>query len=433
MHNEPIVLVTVIPAGGKEVRLDLSDQILSFEYEDCEDKADQLKLTVDNHDLRNFDDPIWAQGNIIEASWGYPEALAPTRRCRIEKVTGFQELSIEALGEELAMNQVVRNRIFENMSRSDVIKQIAREHGYNSPEVLHIENTKTVRGQITQARLTDMQFISRLAHQEGMEWYVDFDGFHFHKRNLAQRPLRVIEYTDSDHGVPKEVLSISIENDVVSKPGTVHVKSRDPQERRTIDTVASHETEQKRTALASVQALPGTDSNFLPPAFLKMAQSFIMPSSERTEDGAQRTAAAEFRRSQHTAVKMTIEMLGDPNLLAKSVVEVRGVGKRLSQRYYVTEVKHTIDSGYKCSVKLVSDGTGGHETTSELAKEASAIQVGPGINGRKGMPSGEGGKRTIDTTPDLLAKYLGKDPDGAPQVTFQPLQLRDPVAPDEDQ
>jgi phage protein D len=424
MRNEPVILVTVTPEGSKAARVELSDRILGFEYEDCENKADKLKLRVDNWDLSNFDDPIWRKGNLIEVSWGYAEAMAPTRKCQIRKVSGFQELSVEAHGLEVTLNTQVRSRVFESMTRSEVVRKIAEEWGYRSDDVQHIEDTEVVRETIVQARLTDAQFVRRLAHKEGFEWFIDFDGFHFHQRDLAQRPLRTFEWTGVDAD-DREILSINVENDVTAKPGTVRAKSRDPVKRRTIDISASVMSELTRSVLGAIVEAPGTDSPPVP-GFQNIAHEEVVPTTETTEAGAQRHAAGRFRRAQQVAVKMSMEIVGDPNLLAKSVVEVRGVGKRLSQSYYVKEVKHSIKGGYKCSVTMVSDGSKGHSTRSVRAQEASAIQVGPRMKGRRGLPAADVARRTLDVDPKVLRALTGKDADGQDVTKYQDQRHREP-------
>jgi len=79
-RTEPQFFVKVVPEGRAGERVDLSEKVLSFVYEDSEHKADKLVLSVDNWDLKNFDDPVWKKGNLLEVSWGYPGDMAPTRR-----------------------------------------------------------------------------------------------------------------------------------------------------------------------------------------------------------------------------------------------------------------------------------------------------------------------------------------------------------------
>ena len=52
-------------------------------------------------------------------------------------------------------------------------------------------------------------------------------------------------------------------------------------------------------------------------------------------------------------------MLGDPSLLAKTVVEIEGISQRLSGKYYLHEAKHKIDgSGFTVELKALRDGHG---------------------------------------------------------------------------
>lgn len=430
MRVAPVVIVTVIPEGSPAVRLELSDKITAFSYEDCETKADKLTLRVDNWDLENFDDPIWRKGNIVEVSWGYPGNMAPTRRCVIEKVTGFLELSIDALGLEVVLNREHRVRTFEGVSRSEVARRIARDWGYSDPSVVHIEDTRIAREVIAQGKQTDAEFLRRLAQKEGFQWWIDFDGFHFHKRNLHQQPLRTIEWLPTDRG--GEVISMNVENDLAGKPGTVRVRGRDPLARRTLDMVASHETETSRPVLAKVQEAPGTDGKRVP-GFIGTGQSHITTTAESSDAAAKAVAAAKFETAQQVAVKINVEMLGDPQLLAKSVIELRGAGKRLSQRYYLRTVKHVIGAGYTCRVEMISDGSGGHSTDSTLAEGASRVQVGPGVKGVR-VAAKDTKKRGLDLPPEILKMLEGKDPDGAAVVKFlNQLHRELPTdAPDDD-
>ena len=103
-RTEPVYFVRVKPEGSNSERVDLSERVLAFSFEDSEKKADKLVLTVDNWDLSNFDDPVWKKGNILEVSWGYPGEMAPAREVVIQKVTGFQTLSVAGHAKSVLMN-----------------------------------------------------------------------------------------------------------------------------------------------------------------------------------------------------------------------------------------------------------------------------------------------------------------------------------------
>jgi uncharacterized protein len=353
-RTEPVLFIAVVPEGHAATRVDLSEKVLSFVYEDSEHKADKLVLTVDNWDLQNFDDPVWKKGNLLEVSWGYPGDMAPTRRVVIQKVTGFQTLSIEGHATSVLMNKLTRCRTFENVRRSDVVRRLAQDHGYG-PALQDIEDTHDVLPVITQARLTDAQFLRRLADREGFEFYVDFDGLHFHRRRLGQRPTRVLRwFTPPEVG---EVLTIHIDNDVTAKPGAVSVRGRDPIRKKDIDERGSNSKTQ-RDSLAPVIEIVDPETGATRLERRNIAED-IRSTAEPTAQTAKREADARYRLAQQLTVELSATVLGDPSLLAKTVVEIQGISQRLSGKYYVKEAKHKIDgTGYTVDLKCLRDGHG---------------------------------------------------------------------------
>lgn len=237
---------------------------------------------------------------------------------------------------------------------------------------------------LSQAAQTDAQFLKRLADQEGFEFYVDFDGFHFHKRRFKQRPVRVLQYfLPPDVG---DIVDFDVENDVTAKPGAVNVKGRDPLTKKSIDAKADNASS-KRDTLAPFIEVDGVTG-------VKTAKMRIVAAEETrtTTETDPKAAKAEadaiFRRTQQTAVQLTLKLVGDPYLVAKTVVEVRGLGKRLSGKYYIASLKHTISgSGYSISAKTKTDGTGsgaakskGTANKAEPAKDAEKGKLTPFIS-----------------------------------------------------
>jgi hypothetical protein len=85
----------------------------------------------------------------------------------------------------------------------------------------------------------------------------------------------------------------------------------------------------------------------------------VHPPAAPPPAAAERESAARYRRAERETVKLTMQVVGDPTLRAKEVVEVRGISALLSGKYYVTEAKHVISSsGYVVDLKLTRDGTG---------------------------------------------------------------------------
>lgn len=371
-RGAPRWYISVDPGDGDEA-IDVSDNVLSLEFEDNERKVDTLRITVDNADLSYFDNPAFQRGRVLRFSFGYESELSPVRTAIIKKQTGGRTLTIEAKSLATAMDRVPRRRRFENMTRSQVARQVAQEYGF-SAQNLQIEETEEEFETITQANQTDAQFLRKLAHLQRFEFFVDFDGLHWHKRKVGQKPIRkFIYFTDPNLG---SILDFSVDNDITRKPGRVRVKGRDPLEGEDLDVAADNDSETDRDVLQPKLAAygvideeamsldvhsPYSWSGLLANARELAAHEVTVASNAQTEAEAKAEARGRFTKVQQTAVKMTLLIIGDPTLVAKSVIEIEGMGTRLSGKYYVKSAAHRLSrsGGYDTELKLITDGFGG--------------------------------------------------------------------------
>jgi phage protein D len=387
----PVFFVSVRQEGRTEeerLDFDLTNRVLAFSYEDSEKKTDLLKLEVDNWDLANFDDPIWKPGNTLIVSWGYAGNMAPTRECVIQKVMGATKLTVEAQGKTVLINKETKSTTWPNRTRSSVVEELAIAAGYESEKVRFIEQTTEVFDTITQSRQTDAQFIKRLADLEGFEFFIDHSGFHWHPRRFDKAPIRVLQwYLPPDVG---DVISFNVETDIFAKPAEVTTKGRDPLNKLPI-TATGADNATNRAALGPIAPIVGASASAAAVGAAiaaggaavsglfstAVASAMVLPTTETSIKQAKREADGAYRRSVQSTVKLTLELVGDPGIIAKSVVEVRGISKRLSGLYYVTDATHSISSsGYKLTLKCQSDGTHGHvEDIAKLSITESKASV----------------------------------------------------------
>lgn len=348
--TDPQWIVYVSPPGSTyEERVDTSNRIISLSYEDVEDKADKLTLTVDNYDLTQLGNPVWQPGNNIHFQFGYPGAMSQRRTAKIAKVKGFSQLTVEALGAELSLSLRPRpDAYWENVTRSEVVREILVFHGAQESQ-LHIQETTKVFDQISQGPLNDLQLIRKLAALEGFWFYADFDGYHFHPRNLKQAPIRTLRYF-SDPGRGDIEAGITMEdNRAPGKPGAVKIAHRDPSTKTTtVMTVTSG----SENALASESTVYGTDAN---PA-LGLGKEHVMASSGKTLEEAIKEAESIVAAQQQKGIILTVPIRGDAGFLAKSVMRIENIGPWLSGEFYVTSAKHDLSSGYRTTLKVRSEG-----------------------------------------------------------------------------
>ncbi len=358
-RSAPGVRITTLAderaASGAPLNLD--GRVLAFSYEDSALKADQASLQLDNFDLSLFDRPELAGGAVLEVSWGYPSNMAPPRRVVVRKLKGVQTLTVEGQATSVLMNLQAKTRSWSGRRRSDVVRELAAEYGFTE-EAADIGDTSEVLEAVHQSSETDARFLRRLAAREEFEFFVDDSGFHWRARNQAPAPTRVLTwYSAPGRG---EVMSVNVESDLVRRVGRVDVKGRDPLAKAPIAVSANSDTVSRSTLGELIEVVdPETGSTSLQQ---RNATVSAHPTAATTPEAAKGEAEARFRAAERDTVKLSLQLVGDPTLRAKTIIEVRGISKALSGKYYVAEAKHLINaSGYVVDLKLTRDGLGSTE------------------------------------------------------------------------
>lgn len=356
-RSAPTYVIRVQPEGAAHAeRVDVSDRVTALTYVDVEKGTDKLTLTVNNYEYKNFTNPIFADGTLLYFQFGYSDGvMSPAREAVIVKVTGGAVLKVEAHGKAFVLNTERKIRTFLRMKRSEVARQIAEEHGYDGDEVQFIEDTDEVLAIVTQARLTDAMLLRDMAHREGFEFFIDYRGFHFRPRDLAQAPRKLFHYfNDPNEG---DILAPPVvENDLTAKPGVITAKGIDPKTKKPIDAKADNDTTKGRQGLGSfvkIHKATGARGERLK----RTAQSAVLTTTEKTQASAERHVEGLFRKVQLSAAKLSFPAIGDPLMEAKTLCQIEGIDA-LSGRYHVTEVSHQLGKDYQMHVKCQSDGVG---------------------------------------------------------------------------
>lgn len=370
-------------------------------YEDEEAKADKLTLKIDNFDLSNFDEPLLAKGVTLEVQWGYPGNVTPMRTCVIQSVKGFQALTIEALDKGILMAKDTKSRTFEKMTRSAVVAQIAKEEGYEHERV-HIEDTVNVYETIVQARMSNALFMKTLAGKEGFEFYIDFDGLHWHRKNLGQKPLREFIW----YGGDGDLIDLNVENDVTAKPAAVVAKGRDPVKKENFEVKADDKNTQRAGTgqiLDAINPRDATTGDTLAPA----GTASTNPTTEPNAAAAKATVDGQFRQAQITLVQITGKSIGDPSLVAKSIVKISGI-RSLSGNYYISTVKSTINaSGFSQEWKAKRDGKNASTAAKPAVSSAAQNNQAPNADATLDPIETIDGRRATTTWTDTRGRESG--------------------------
>jgi phage protein D len=295
----------------------------------------------------------------------------------VRKIKGFATLTVEGHAHSVLMNREARTRRWEGVSRSEVVRQIAAEYGY-ADELAEIDDTQVRYDVINQTGETDARFLKRLAAKEHFVFFVDISGFHFHRRRQHVAPAQVLTwYADPGRG---DVQSISMESDLGRRVGRVTVRGRDPLHKTTIQASANADTTKRSTLGDVIEVVDAETRTTRLEARNATTSVHATPASSSAQ--ATREADARFLNAERETVKLSVQVIGDPTLAAKTIVELRGLTPRFSGKYYVTEAKHTVSgSGYATELKLTKDGSG------RLAQVVARAQGGE-HNMAKAKPAG---------------------------------------------
>lgn len=459
-NESPIVYISLVRKGQPDLALDISKDLLGFEYTDSDRKADKCEFTINNADLSHFDKPIWKKGARLFVQWGYYGNVSRKHEVIVEKVSGFRTLKVEAHSVGVLMNKVKKSRVFKNITRSGVIHRIAGEYGFDLSHQ-YVDETTRIFPQITQAGVTDAQFMKKLADKEGLVFYIDADGMHWKNRDFDASPIRTYRYGAPTNLHDMVIGEPSIENDItVTRPKGVRRKGIDKESGELFDEAGSNTlTDREGMApeldnIEDVAAQPidvgsiekelaGSDTaadeglfasleadepastdipenvpedniiEYVDPRDkttfegLKGLEEGFMPVDQdttpaQTATDAKTEADAKYKKAQQVAVKLTFTVLGDPSLEAKTVVQFLCASKRISGRYYVKEVKHTLAPGnYVTQLTTISDGGGSNQ----------------------GAKSKAGSDAAVNTQPDQSTNTEGGDDAGE----LEPIEVVDPV------
>ena len=365
-QDRAILQVQIFPEGLKGRRIDLSERVMTFALTDHSAKADRLTLTVDNSDLRNFDDPTWRMGGILEVNWGY-QGNTDKRRCVIKRVRGGVKLTIEAHALSMVMAQVKKCRVWQNMTLQQIADKIQFEYAsildYEA-KVTKDKNLQTLGDNLqiihaVQAAESDAEFLARLARKYGLTLSTAKDGkIRFGEANLTLPPVRTLTW----RGGKGDWEDFEIRNDITGHVGAVTAKAIDTATKQEVEHRADNASTKRAGLAQTVLMIDKPTGNAHYGQLVGSESVESVNASEAGKDHVQPQAEGKFKASQRDTVKLWGVCVGDPKIGATRLVMVEGLGKRCSGCYRLVETWHDIsESGkYKTTFVAKSDGHGGY-------------------------------------------------------------------------
>lgn len=198
--REPYFKITI---NGASIPFDEHDKIKEVKVEDVDDELDSATLTIDDDGNFYFVNRI-IKGASITIDLGNIDNHRVMLSGKITSVdvefqkNGIISLKVGAIDSGVTMAKGKKSKKWEKIKKSDVIKKVVSENGW----FCKVTETKSILPQITQQNETDLEFINRLAKEEGFKFHRINEGNYFWGIvDDKNPPIATLSYYCNDYSI----------------------------------------------------------------------------------------------------------------------------------------------------------------------------------------------------------------------------------------
>ncbi|MBY0086654.1 hypothetical protein HP567_023620 [Brevibacillus sp. M2.1A] len=306
-----------------------------------EGKADTFSFSVTNA----FDTAAWefrwvddylVPGNEIEIQMGYGTELSSLFYGHITAVSFACEetptITVKGMDKSFLLMVDNKSTSWNKKKYSDVVKELGQKYGLST----HVDDTVQTIETITKTVAeTDFQFINRLAKICNYDFFIVGKNLYFRKPLSNTTPVLTLIWGVS-------LRSFSVDVNIASQASSYTV--------RWVDKDKTTVLQEAKATSADIGKL-GTNSKTSADLLRAIGDYFDKYESTKKLDSPEEIKAVAKARLNQLAMNLldgNCEAIGLPEIRAGRYITLEGMGKKLSQPYYITSVTHTIDvaSGY---------------------------------------------------------------------------------------
>lgn len=314
------------------------------------DDADSVELSLEDVDGRWMEAWYPSKGDQINLRIGYQgQPLADCGNFEIDEIEidgPPSQVKIKALA--AGVTKALRTRqgkAYENTTLAALVRNVAARHKLTV--VGTIEPIPIQR--VTQLHEEDLKFLKRVAKEYGYAFNVRGSKLTFYPLDELRAAASVVTLR------PTDLKKYNFRDKVKDTPKSARVAYHDPKSKK----VVAYDMDSD----GGVVSKPSADT-------LKL--------NARVESHAQAKAKtkAALARAGDEATTATLDLIGNPKLVAGINIELAGFGK-LSGRYQIANSRHDLkrDSGYEMSVEVRRVKLG-------AAKKGNKLKVADVQNGK---------------------------------------------------
>lgn len=373
-----------------ENNIDLSDYVESFVYEDCTEQEDMIEVTLKGLDfIELIDEGEIAKGVLVNFDFGFIGGISSNTHVgiitEIEPNYGSESLIIRALDKGIILKRSDSNKIWHNVKATDIVKEVAKKYRMS----VVIEETKTVYEEMPQGGQTDFEFLKYLSLLEtdgNYIFYVKGETLYFLSRGTDKKSVLTYSYPDND------IISFKpSESDLISDAeGTqLQTTSHNVNTGETIIDKVTSVTERIDTKLGThiTQAFDG-------------AYDIVKNILTVDSDLIKVTNVSNAIKKDANLKILTADLIifGNPTLVADTVLTMNGkLLKRDIGNWYITKVKHLINSGGYTTILELQKNATAQDRTKTKGGTATKVSTKDVINSSKGKSQKEDDKIVVTT------------------------------------
>jgi phage protein D len=329
---------------GRDVAGLLADDVISVSVEDHVEDADACTFEFTNRRGEWLDHPLFERGNRVEVFMGYGDLLAGLFDGLITVIEPhFPEdnvptVTITAYDKSYRMRKKGdADGSFPDMDANQIVRAIAKKYGFKESQIVTPDEAPK-RAFTSQESEDDWHFLRNLASTVGFEVYVESGKLYF--RSGKRRPAAV----DGVYRYGENLRSFEPSLSVEKPPTKVIVRGWDEKKKEAFEVAVPDDlTDSERQVLGDQSASQVIEDEFGESE--RILQNVVAEDRNHARD----IALAYFTSKEYELVTAVGACAGDPELRAKRLIAIAGVGTKFSGTYYLTRVTHTLDdSGYLC-------------------------------------------------------------------------------------
>jgi uncharacterized protein involved in type VI secretion and phage assembly len=334
----------VLTVDGRPLAPELYPRVTLVRVEESVHLPDYFAIHLDDPHFEIFDKGTFTLGTKIDIAFRAEADPVVVTSGEITAVSvepggaGRHELVLTGFDQTHRMSREPKSRSFQRLTDADIASRIAGEYGLDA----EVDATGAAHEYVLQAGETDYAFLRRRAARIGFDVWISDKKFYFKKSPRATGSPPKLRYGQS-------LSRFAVRFSAAERCDEVQIRGWDQLGKAAI-TGRGTETD------------PGTDA----PAAQEMSDAAKrafgqvkrnagqFPVADQAEADA--LAASLLLRASAEEAVLRGEAVGDPAIAAGAMIQIEGIGSRMTGKWRVTGVEHTYGAGRPYLTKFICGG-----------------------------------------------------------------------------